>query len=89
MDRVDSALRLVIEQRVQEPRALLSLVNSLKTDSGSVRGFRGVFSDFALALRTMRKEGKIKRLQQSLEDCKNNLRLLIAERTMWAAEYSW
>jgi hypothetical protein len=80
--RADIALQNVITSCVEECQCFQELLASLLPVVKASSRVPARLIALKSAIAIMHKEGKIKRLQQSLEGLKNDLRLCIGERTM-------
>ena len=86
LTKADAAPQRVIKHCAEECEALLLLLRGLKSKSTRAGRVCRSVADFKLAVRAMRKEGKITRSQQTLETLKNDLRLHIGQQAMWVGE---
>lgn len=84
--KAEAALQGAVDRCASECQNLIRIYTDLIPMNGQASVVRGRISDFKLALKAMRTDERIKRAQQSLECCKNDLRLCIAERTLSIAE---
>jgi hypothetical protein len=84
--RADAALKTAIDHCIDDCDALLKILQRLLPAGALPGSNQDRTARFKTVLRALRSDGKIKKAQSSLESHKNELRLRIAERTMYMVE---